>query len=192
MRYRECWSAALATLALHAGLLWIFLERPPTRTAGADVAVVEAFLLPPPSNEVTSPDLPTDQRPNPVSTTTPAFQPQHTASKPARGQLDHGQAGPERFGYLSFDEVDQAAEPLGDWVIDTDMLPRGMTLRIVLQVWISAAGGIDRWELVGDTDSTAIARRALVDLSRTPMQAAFLKQQPVASFRRLEILLQRD
>lgn len=168
----------------------MFLERPLTSISGADVVFVEAVLLPPPVDEAAleSKTAPADTRP-PIAQAPP---PRLVSSQPARGLLDHGATSPERFGYLPFDQVDQAAEPVGDWAIDTDMLPRGVTLRVVLQLWISAAGAIDRWELVGDADSTTRARRALSDLARTPMQPAFRNQAPVASYRQLEIILQRD
>jgi hypothetical protein len=192
VRNRDRWLAAFIALVLHAGLLWIFLERPPTRTASADVVIIDAVLLDPPAlpglDAITA-----NATADPVVQPTPVPRPSApnpAASSPSRGLLAHGETSPERFGYLPFDEVDQAAEPVGDWVIDTDMLPRGASLRVVLQLWVSAAGGIDRWDLVGDTDSTTRARRALSDLARTPMQPAFRDQLPVASFRQLELILQ--
>jgi len=101
-------------------------------------------------------------------------------------------AAPEPIGYLPFEAVDQAAVPMGDWMIDTDVMPPGRSLRVVLKLWISATGVIDHWELSGIAgDEEALARRALTNLSKTLFQPAFLDQVPVPSFRQLEIVLVR-
>lgn len=192
MRKTERWCAALVTLAVHVGLIWIFIERPPARPASADAVIVAATLI-----ESSAPSLAANAMeqvapPTKAEANLVASMPQPATSDAARGILEHGPTSKERFGYLPYDEVDQAAVPIGDWVIDTDRLPRGATVSVVLQIWISASGVIDRWELVGDTDNEILARRALSDLARTPMQPAFRNQIAVANYRRLQIVLQRD
>jgi hypothetical protein len=82
--------------------------------------------------------------------------------------------------------------PLGDWVIDTDVLPRSYTLRLVLQLWISANGTIDHWDLVGDTANPVLAAKALAHLDQTPLQPALLNQLAVPSLRQLEIVVTRE
>lgn len=99
---------------------------------------------------------------------------------------------PEPTGYLPIDAVDQAAIPLTDWTIDTEVLPRGYTLRLSLQLWISASGTLDRWEILGDTANPALAHKALAHLNDTPIQPALLNQIAVPSFRQLEVVVTRD
>lgn len=99
---------------------------------------------------------------------------------------------PVATGYLPIDAVDQPAMPLGDWVIDTDVLPRGFTLRLVLQLWISAGGTIDHWDLVGNTANPVLAGKALAHLDQTPIQPALLNQVAVPSLRQLEVVVTRE
>ena len=50
-----------------------------------------------------------------------------------------------------------AATPLGDWEINPDELPRDTTLRLQIQLWISAQGSIDQWDLLdGSQADTAL------------------------------------
>jgi hypothetical protein len=95
-------------------------------------------------------------------------------------------------GYLAIDAVDQAAVPQGDWAIDSDILPRGYTLRLVLKLWISAGGTIDHWEITDDGGNPALAAQALSTLDRTPIQPAQLHHIPVPSYRQLEVVLTRE
>ena len=81
---------------------------------------------------------------------------------------------------------------MADWAIDTDVLPRGYTLRLVLQLWISADGTLDRWEILGDTANLELAQKALTHLNDTPIQPALLHQIAVPSFRQLEVVVTRD
>lgn len=99
---------------------------------------------------------------------------------------------PAATGYLPIDSVDQPAMPLGDWVIDTDVLPRGYTLRLILQLWISAGGTIDHWDLVGGTANPMLAGKALAHLDQTPIQPALLNQVAVPSLRQLEVVVTRE
>ncbi|APW39037.1 hypothetical protein RD110_18985 [Rhodoferax koreense] len=124
----------------------------------------------------------------PTATDTPPTpKPQSAYIKP-----DKPSAVPEPIGYLPFDAVDQPAEPLGDWMIDTEVLPRGKSLRVVLKLWISATGVIDHWALSGvQDDDETLARRALARLPETLIQPAFLNHLPVPSVRQLEIVLTR-
>ncbi|MEO6852521.1 MAG: hypothetical protein ABI410_20585 [Rhodoferax sp.] len=145
--------------------------------------------------------------PPPAISDAPAMDPAPTASAPPRPvhsppatqptapeipDVPITPQAPTTTGYLPIDAVDQPAMPLGDWVIDTDALPRGYTLRLVLQLWISAGGTIDHWDLVGDTANPVLAEKALAHLDQTPVRPALLNQVAVPSLRQLEVVVTRE
>lgn len=94
--------------------------------------------------------------------------------------------------YLSIHEVDQPAMPLDEWNIDADTLPRGYTLRLVLELWISTSGNLDKWELVESSPNEQIALKAIEHIGKAHIQAALLNNIAVPSFRRLEIVIIRE
>lgn len=185
------WWAVAGSIGLHVvlgSLLWPHLPQRVTPTTTSTV-LIQATLIPetvrplatatlPPSQPVATPPKPTAD----VGTTT-ELPPQLTADVPPVF---------DPAGYLPIDAVDQPAAPRDDWFIDTDVLPRGYTLRLVLQLWISAGGNIDRWEFYGEPDNEVLARKALARLAQTPIQPALLNQVAVPSFRRLEMVVSRD
>lgn len=91
--------------------------------------------------------------------------------------------------FLSIDEVDTPAMPVGEWVIDFSELPSGHISGLVIEMWISAAGKLEHWELVGDLANREIIKRSLRQLANTPINPALLNGRSVASFRRIEILI---
>lgn len=99
---------------------------------------------------------------------------------------------PSPDGYYPFEDVDQPATPLGDWLIDGNVLPRGAIVRIELWLWISANGKIDHWELGPDTPINPELERALAELDQTPVQPALRNNIAVPSFRRLEVFISRE
>jgi hypothetical protein len=185
--------AGVASLALHAALLAWWWPTGATRIATPQRVFVEAFLVPPQSPPATADPavatipLVTPPAPPPPSVGNPAPKPQSPYIA-----LDAAPVSDEPKGYLPFDAVDQAATPLGDWAIDTEALPRGKPLRVVLKLWISSTGVIDRWELEAPEADHELARRAMADLERTALQPAFLNRVAVPSYRQLEIVLSRD
>ncbi|MFM1980852.1 MAG: hypothetical protein RLZ68_2117 [Pseudomonadota bacterium] len=91
--------------------------------------------------------------------------------------------------FLSIDEVDTPAMPVGEWVIDFSELPPGRISGLVIEMWISAAGKLEHWELVGDLANRELIKRSLRQLAATPINPALLNGRSVASFRRIEILI---
>ena len=122
--------------------------------------------------------------------------PMPTVSQPAENSVNTEsipQAAPSPpDGYFPFEDVDQPATPIGEWLINADMLPRGAVLRIELWLWIAASGKIDRWELAPGTESEALVLRVLNELSETAVQPALRNNLAVPSFRRLEVVLSRE
>lgn len=189
--------ATLGSVALHTCLFGIFWPRIPPRLATASPALIHAELI-----ADTSSSLPPTTNSN-----APAIDPTPTASAPSRpvkSLAARPPAAPEipdapvtpttpaATGYLPIDAVDQPAMPLGDWVIDTDVLPRGYTLRLMLHIWISAGGTIDHWDMVGETANPELAEKALAHLDQTPIQPAVLNHIAVPSLRQLEVVVTRE
>lgn len=185
--------AAVASLGFHAALLGWLWPGGTTRMATPQKQYVEAYLVPlqapPLANAPTSANLspPPLEVPAPRPTGAPTPKPQSPYMT-----LEAAPSADEPQGYLPFDAVDQAATPLGDWRIDTDLLPRGTSLNIVLKLWISSTGVIDRWEAEATEGDQALASRALAELGQTTLQPAFLNHVAVPSYRQLEIVVSRD
>lgn len=98
----------------------------------------------------------------------------------------------DQHGYFPINEVDEPATPQGDWLVDTEVLPHGYTLRLVVLVWISASGNIDKWELESLSGNKAYAFKALTDLDRTLVNPAMRNNIAVPSYRRLEMVITHE
>ncbi len=170
----------------------LFWPRIPPRLVPTQGTLIEARLLP---SLAPSPDT----APSPTTVQSPATplkvpaRPAPTASAPAPLIEEFlPTTSPHLAGYLPIDAVDQPAVPLNDWAIDTDVLPRGYTLRLVLQLWISATGTIDQWTLVDDGGNTELAYKTLATLAQTRIQPAQRHLIAVPSYRQLEVVLTRE
>lgn len=89
--------------------------------------------------------------------------------------------------FLSIHDVDIPATPVGEWVIDFSTWPPGTSRAIVVDMWISASGELEHWELVSDMPDRQMAENSLRLLGETPINPARRNGQRVASFRRIEI-----
>ena len=94
--------------------------------------------------------------------------------------------------FLGIDEVDVPAKPVGEWVIDFSKWSPGRSQPIIIEMWISATGKLEHWELVSDTQNREIAAMSLRQLDETPINPAILNGKRVASYRRIEIILNVD
>lgn len=107
----------------------------------------------------------------------------------------HSPAHESRWGgneFLTVEQVDVPAKPVGEWVIDFSRWPPGRSHSIVIEMWISASGKLVRWEIAGDTPNREIAEQSLRQLDETPINPALVNGKRVASFRRIEIILDID
>ncbi|SDO34093.1 hypothetical protein SAMN05216303_1011174 [Rhodoferax sp. OV413] len=198
--------AAIGSLVIHTailGLLWP--TTPPQRISDSpSTSVIQARLLTETSTQkeeeartsgqlqaaVIAPEPPlvtprktkarsNHDTPNPIAAATSAEQSIPTA--------------PSREGYLPIEKVDQPATPLGDWEIDPEMLPRNTTLRVAIQLWISAQGTIDYWDLLDTSISDPdLVQKALATIEQTRLQPALLNHTAVPSVRRLELVISRE
>ena len=191
-RARIWWAIGL-TFALHAAVAWFFWPRVSRQMVAERIVFVDAVLLPEPvfptahasgPNAVTVPQ-PTALAPTPAASSAPV------ETKPGHPEISIP-ASSAPIAYLPFDAVDTPATPVGDWLIDADALPRYTELRLVLQLWISATGVLDRWEVTDQTIATELTDRILADLDKTPIQPATLNNVAVPSVRQLEVVLSRQ
>ena len=94
--------------------------------------------------------------------------------------------------FFTIDEVDTPALPVGDWVINFSVWPTGRSPAIVVEMWISAEGKLEHWELVSETPNREMIETSLRNLEDTPINPALRFGKRVASFRRVEIIVDVD
>lgn len=191
MRTGKLGWAVMGSVALHVGLAALLWPHSPPPSVSRYPFVIQAKLIP--NHQSVVPVSLLEPPPAPSANTAPP-PPDVPAGQdaPEAAVNPKPPTPPKPTGYLPIDAVDQAAVPLTDWAIDTEVLPRGYTLRLVLQLWISADGTLDRWEILGDNPNPALAHKALAHLKDTTIQPALLQQTAVPSFRQLEIVVTRD
>jgi hypothetical protein len=94
--------------------------------------------------------------------------------------------------YYSSEEVLEPAKPLGDWILETSTLLSGRAYQIFVQIWISETGEFEKFELIESSVTEEVARLITLNLHQTPMTPAMQDGKPVASTRRLAILIDKD
>lgn len=94
------------------------------------------------------------------------------------------------FDHYEDYQVDTPAMPVGEWVINPEPLPFGRTSTIPVKVWVSAQGAIERWQVLGK-NAPPQAETVLKDLNRTVLNPARIGDQPVASIRYIELIIER-
>ena len=187
--------ACLGSVALH--LLALVVVSPPTPekqiSPHHSQSVVHARLIP--VQDAGIANTAPVPNPNPVTPLPPAAAVPPPEPLPAEDppETPATPASPSLPGYLPIEAVDQPATPLGDWEINPDELPRDSTLRLQIQLWISAQGSIDQWDLLdGSQADTALVYKALSNLQNTRLQPALLNHVAVPSVRRVELVISRE
>lgn len=89
--------------------------------------------------------------------------------------------------YLPTEELDQAPAPEPGWLLDESAFDGIARARLVLRLWVSQRGRIDRAELVRAEPAGAWAEQAIRPLPSTRMLPGWIKGQPVASVIVVEI-----
>lgn len=189
------WALA-GSIGLHALTAYSLWPQTPLRPAHPNTLLVHAQILPVHEN------IGTAVQPPPISKSPPI--PLHPVTPVSAGDshlpphMAEIAVEPEpvplveQGGYFPINEVDEPATPLGDWLVDTEVLPHGYTLRLVVLVWISASGNIDKWELDSLSGNKAYALKALTDLDRTSVNPAMRNNIAVPSYRRLEMVITHE
>lgn len=184
--------ALIALLAIRYGHQRAYF--PPGASAPA---ILQAALI----AEVPAPEAAVPLPPLPELAPPLAVAPQQAASEPLPAALPQPSvpAPPTAAAAPSFQEryyrtgeVDQPANPLSEWRIDTARLPPGERHRAALAVWIDSAGKITRVEIARIDPDNDEAREALRDLAQTAMDPATLAGVRVGNVRLIEIVFSRS
>ena len=94
--------------------------------------------------------------------------------------------------YYSNEEGLEPAQPLGDWVLETNAMLPGRVYQIFIQIWILETGEFEKFELIESSLTDEIARLATLNILQTQMAPATQDGKPVASTRKLAILIDKD
>lgn len=94
--------------------------------------------------------------------------------------------------YFESGALDQTAEPVGEWTLDTSLLPLTGESSFRVAIWVSARGEIERWEVRSDNMSDEFAAAIFARLGDTVMNPARISLEPVASVLRFELSAQRQ
>lgn len=90
--------------------------------------------------------------------------------------------------YLSAESVDQGPQPETGWAIDESVLPAVPRVRLLVRLWVSSQGHIDRLTLLQAEPAGAWADRAMESLAETQMIPAQRGEEPVAASTVVEII----
>lgn len=89
--------------------------------------------------------------------------------------------------YLPTDELDHPPTPEPGWLLDESAFEGILRARLVLRLWVSSQGRIDRVVLVQAEPAGAWAGQAIRPLSNTRMLPGLIGRQPVSSIIVVEI-----
>lgn len=94
--------------------------------------------------------------------------------------------------YAPADTLDQSPRPELGWFLDEDVLTPLLHGRMLVQLWVSAEGRIDRAELLQAEPPGEWALRALRPLPGTPMRAGVRAGRPVAATLVVELVTDNE
>jgi hypothetical protein len=172
------------------------------QTASLNVTYINLSPVtsPPDANLPKKPDLQnvvTSPKPKPEPEQTAASVKPKDTEKPSETvvldpTLDSNYIPLKALKYFSTEEVLEPARPLSDWLLDNQALPAGRVYRIYVQIWILETGEFEKFELIEESLTDDLAIAATKNLSQTPMLPAIQDGKPVASTRKLIILIDKD
>lgn len=94
--------------------------------------------------------------------------------------------------YFESGALDQTAEPVGEWTLDTSLLPLTGESIFHVAIWVSERGEIKRWEVKSDTLGDELSAAIFARLADTVMNPARIGNKPVASVLRFELSAERQ
>jgi hypothetical protein len=94
--------------------------------------------------------------------------------------------------YLTIEEVSRAAEPVGEWMLNTEAWAPGTHVTAQFEIWISHLGVIEKWNLIGDSADDGAISKAFDTIWYTVMNPAMVNGTPMPSYRQLEIDIYRE
>lgn len=179
------WGAVAGALGLHVVAILAICESPPEARRPAAVARVEARV-------VRVIEVPRVERP--YSSSVPTLKPD-TNRQPSSA---HGKStrvaefqDPQHL-YLETGSLDRTAEPVGEWALDTSILPVNGESKFEVSIWVSAHGEIEKWEVQSETVDADLADAIFARLNATVMNPALIGTRPVASVLRFELRAERQ
>lgn len=195
MRAAFVW-AVLGAVGIHGAAL-VAIQRagdpasrrvPPTIRSAGDLLQVRIVSVTPALRVAPTAPL---EVPTHLDTPSPRSKPAET--QPVRpAERENANATSDKGTYFERGALDRLAEPVGEWTIDTSLLPLTGESTFQATIWVSAAGEIEKWEItstvLGDDVTTAIFAR----LNDTVMNPALIGTRPVASVLRFELSAERQ
>lgn len=128
----------------------------------------------------------------PVELADPAESPVASPTEPTDSLARLSAGGALAARYLSDADVDQGPAPESGWALDEAVLPPATPVRLVLRLWVSEQGRIDRVQLVQAEPAGDWAGRAAQALASTPMRPALRDGQAVAASAVVEITAEAE
>jgi hypothetical protein len=90
-------------------------------------------------------------------------------------------------GWLDATEVDESPAPIdNEWVLASRPWPRAYR-SIIVRLWISAEGRIERYEVEGDAADDPAVQALFAPITQTPMRPARIGRRTVPSTMRIEL-----
>jgi hypothetical protein len=83
--------------------------------------------------------------------------------------------------YWPAEALERSPQPQRDWIVDEAVLEREHRARVVLRLWVSELGRIDRFEVLQSEPQGQWPNEALRSLADTPMEPGVRHGQPVQS-----------
>lgn len=96
-----------------------------------------------------------------------------------------------RAYFYSTPDVTVNATPVGEWIVNPVAWPVGQVNFLKIQLWISADGIVDRWELIAPGIQNEQIAEGLAFLSQTILNAAQINSVRVASTQIIELTIDR-
>jgi hypothetical protein len=120
-----------------------------------------------------------------------------SASKFARptDQVEDGNSTRSASGgvhYFESGDLDQVAVPVGEWTIDTSLLPLTGECTFQVSIWVSARGEIEKWEAKSSMLDEDVTTGIFARLNETVMNPALIGVKPMASVLRFELSVERQ
>lgn len=189
MRASLCWAVAGA-VALHVAAIWTLggashssrrVDVPHIATAEKfDARVIRVAVAP----AAERPAFPRNATSHPAATGRSTPRPDESAS--SKEVEDPSPL------YLESGALDQTAEPVGEWVLDTSLLPPNGEITFQVAIWVSARGEIEKWEVTSASVNEELSAAIFARLNDTVMNPALVGTKPVASMLRFELRAERQ
>lgn len=116
------------------------------------------------------------------------------ASVPAGSAHDSTATATANAGIYFFERgsLDRIAEPVGEWTIDTSLLPPTGESSFQVSIWVSMRGEIEKWDVKSSTLDEDITAAVFARLNETVMNPALIGTRPVASVLHFELSAERQ